>query len=328
MESTKTFGQAASVRITILVDNQADLLARESDGVERFHDEQLIAEHGFAALVELPDQDTRILWDSGASTTTLVENMRRMNFDPATIDLLALSHGHWDHVGGVSEFLRAVDRRPQAKMFPAGTADKELASYAQSSPLRIIAHPAMFTEQWGFLPDGRRYGPIHPPRQGEWEGLGAQVIEDEGPHRLAEGCWTTGYVPRKSFEVSGRSATHRSRSGETFTPHDIEDDQAIILHVEGKGLVVLSGCAHAGIVNTVHHAQQISGVETIHAILGGFHLARTEEAEVDQTIDAIAAFDPDLISPTHCTGFGPMALFANRLPDAFVQCTVGTTFTF
>ena len=154
------------------------------------------------------------------------------------------------------------------------------------------------------------------------------MIESEGPYQLARGCWTTGYVPRQSFEVSGRSATHKFRVGETFTPHDIEDDQAIILNIDGKGLVVFSGCAHAGIVNTVNHARRVSGVETVHAILGGFHLARTDDAEVEQTVDAIAAFDPVMISPTHCTGFGPMARFANRLPDAFVQCTVGSTFLF
>jgi 7,8-dihydropterin-6-yl-methyl-4-(beta-D-ribofuranosyl)aminobenzene 5'-phosphate synthase len=101
-----------------------------------------------------------------------------------------------------------------------------------------------------------------------------------------------------------------------------------VIHVRGKGLVVLAGCAHAGIVNTIRHAQEISGTDRIWAVLGGFHLATADEAEVERTIDAIEESVPELVCPSHCTGFQAMCRFAERMPQAFVRGAVGTKFLF
>jgi 7,8-dihydropterin-6-yl-methyl-4-(beta-D-ribofuranosyl)aminobenzene 5'-phosphate synthase len=120
----------------------------------------------------------------------------------------------------------------------------------------------------------------------------------------------------------------RYRQGENFLPHDIEDDQAIVIHLQNKGLVVLSGCAHAGILNTIEYARQISGVEWVHAVLGGFHLAAAREDERRRTVDAIEALQPGMVVPTHCSGLLAAAEIAQRMPQAFVQGAVGTTFLF
>ena len=328
MPPAKEFGAVPSANVTILVDNLADLLVRSTDEVKRFADGPLIAEHGFSALIELPASDSRILWDVGASASTALENLRRMEIDPASIDAIALSHGHWDHVAGLSEFLRAVRRFPEPKMFPVGATDEELLRYARPTTIPVIAHPAAFRERWGFLKDGRRYGPIRSTNRAEWEALGADVVESEGPYRIADGCWATGYVPRESFETAGRSREMRFRDGDRFPADDIEEDQSIVVHVEGKGLVVVAGCAHAGIVNTVRYARGISGIDRVHAVLGGFHLGRATEEDIERTVDAIAEMRPAMVVPSHCTGFAAMRRFAERMPDAFVLGTVGTTYRF
>jgi 7,8-dihydropterin-6-yl-methyl-4-(beta-D-ribofuranosyl)aminobenzene 5'-phosphate synthase len=328
MSAHSEFGSVPNVDVTILVDSIAGMLARSTDDVKRFTGGPLIAEPGFAVLIELPAESRRILWDAGASSSAVLKNLRRMEIDPTSISAIALSHGHWDHVAGLSEILRALRHPPKLRMFPAGTPDEALAEYATRKTIPLIVHPAAFRERWSFLKDGRRYGPMNPTNRAEWEALGAEIIESDEPQRIAEGCWTTGYVPRDSFETEGRSKQLRFRDGDRFHPDDTDEDQSIVLHVEGKGLVIVSGCAHSGIVNTVRHAQKVSGVDTVHAVLGGFHLGRSKEEEVARTVDAIAEIQPAMIVPTHCTGFDAMCHFAHRMPEAFVLGTVGTKYSF
>ena len=203
-------------------------------------------------------------------------------------------------------------------------------SLGQRVPL--VAHPAAFRERWGIRADGTRQGPGHPAPRAEWEALGAEVILSEGPYPLGPGCWTTGFVPRQSFEGSGapssRGYRRAYREGAAFLDDHLEDDQAIVAHVAGKGLVVLSGCAHRGIVNTVQRAREISGVERVWAILGGFHLAPASDETIARTIDAVIEIGPQMVVPSHCTGFRAIAEFARRMPEAFVLGTVGTWYFF
>ena len=328
MSALNDFGAVPSAEVTILVDSIAGMLARSTDNVKRHSGEPLIAEPGFSLLIDLPSENQRILWDAGASASAVLENLRRMEIDPVSIDLIALSHGHWDHVAGLSAILRAVRKVPEPKMFPAGTADEELVDYAGRKTIPLVVHPAAFRERWNFLKDGRRRGPMNPANRQEWEALGAQIIVSEAPHRIADGCWTTGYVPRESFETEGRAPERlRYREGGRFLSDDTDEDQAIVIHVGGKGLVIVSGCAHSGIVNTVSYAQKMSGVDTVYAVLGGFHLGRATDEEVARTVDAIAETRPTMIVPTHCTGFDAMRRFADRMPAAFSLGTVGTKYS-
>jgi 7,8-dihydropterin-6-yl-methyl-4-(beta-D-ribofuranosyl)aminobenzene 5'-phosphate synthase len=328
MPTIEDFGTTPSAEVTVLVDNVADLLLRSTETVKRFTDQPLLAEHGFAALVDLPASGTRILWDAGVTETTLLTNMRRMEIDPAAIDAIALSHGHGDHTAAVVEILRAIDPLPRAKRWAADVPPEEIVAYARGRRVAVVTHPAAFRERWAVRDDGTRYGPVQPPPRGAWEAAGAEVILAEEPTRLAPGCWTTGPVPRRSFESAGTPPSRAYREGNAFPRDRIEDDQSLVLHVEGKGLVVVAGCAHAGIVNTVRYAQAISGVERVWAVLGGFHLAPAKADEVQQTIDALQAIGPALVAPSHCTGFEAIRQFAAQMPDAFVQGAVGTTYRF
>jgi 7,8-dihydropterin-6-yl-methyl-4-(beta-D-ribofuranosyl)aminobenzene 5'-phosphate synthase len=328
MSAIEDFGATQDIAITILVDNRSDLLAESTETVKRFTDAPLLAEHGFAALVHLKSSDVKILWDAGVTRVALPENLRRMEIDPATFDMIALSHGHGDHTAAMGDVLQMMNLKPQPRRWEATATLDEMTRWATGRRISIIAHPAAFRERWNFANDGTRRGPVQPPPRGGWEALGAQVVLSEQPYQLAPGVWTTGAVPRRSFETAGVSATLRYRAGDEFLPDQIEDDQAIVLNVKDKGLIILSGCAHSGIVNTVNYARAISGVDKVWAIVGGFHLGRAKDDEIQRTISEIKNHPPKMIVPTHCTGFAAMAQFAAQMPDAFSQSLVGTTYLF
>ena len=321
------FGETENVAITVLVDNRADLMVRSTDTVKRT-DEPLLAEHGFSTLIDLQDAGIRVLWDAGITQIALLENMRRMEIDPKTIDKIALSHGHHDHTAALTDVLKAMELLPELRKWPADTSPDEMRIYAQGRRVPVIAHPAAFRELWSRARDGSWYGPNLSTRRAEWEAAGADVVLSEGPYQLGPGCWTTGSVPRSSFEKSGIPSSLFYRDGNRFARHQIEDDQAIVIQVKDKGLVILSGCAHSGIVNTVNYAREISGVDKVWAVLGGFHLGRSTDEEIQRTIEAMIAFEPEMVVPSHCTGFEAIRQFAAQMPGAFVLGLVGTTYLF
>jgi 7,8-dihydropterin-6-yl-methyl-4-(beta-D-ribofuranosyl)aminobenzene 5'-phosphate synthase len=328
MSKKTNFGETQNVAITVLVDNRADLIVKSTDTVKYLDDTPLLAEHGFAALVDLKAAEVRILWDAGLTRTALLENIKRIKIDPATIDKIALSHGHDDHTAAVADVLRAMDLKPKSRKWEPGATPEEIRQWVVGRRVPVIAHPAAFRERWGIPTDGTKYGPVLPPSRAEWEALGAEIILPEGPYELGPGCWTTGSVPRLSFETSGVSSTEAYREGDAFIRDYIDEDQAIVVNVKDKGLVILSGCAHSGIVNTVNYARAISGVDEVWAILGGFHLAEAKDEEIRQTIDEIKRCQPRLIVPSHCTGFKAMCQFAVQMPDEFLPGVVGATYLF
>lgn len=328
MVEEQPFGEIEDVEVTILVDNRADLIVESTETVKRYSDGPLLAEHGFAALIDLKSVDMRILWDTGITPTAVLENMMRMEIDPVSIDMIAISHGHRDHTAGVTELLRAMEVRPVPVEWKVGAASEELLKGTEWHRIPLITHPAAFRERWNFPKEGNVYGPVLPPPQDEWSALGAEIITSKDPYRLGSGCWTTGEVPRLSFEESGRSSSMRYREGNTFLLDEIEEDQAIVINIKDKGLVVVSGCAHSGIVNTVNYAREISGVNEVWAILGGFHLARSPEDEIAMTVNEIKKLKPKLIAPSHCTGFKAMCEFAIQMPEEFTYGVVGTKYLF
>lgn len=327
MSRIEKFGETSDVRITVLVDNRADFMVKSTDTVKRFTKEPLLAEHGFAALVELGEAGVCILWDAGVSTTALLENVRLMELDLVAVDVIALSHGHGDHYAAMTDVLRQIAPRPESREWPRDAPMEEMREWGTGRKVPLIAHPAAFRERWGIAKDGRKYGPRIVPRD-EWESAGAEIVPSEGPYRLGPGCWTTGAVPRRSYEKAGTPPSLAYREGDEFVRDYLDDDQSIVINVRDKGLVVLSGCAHAGIVNTVRYAREISGVDEVHAILGGFHLGPAKDDEIERTIDEIIKLRPKMVVPSHCTGFKAIARFSSRMPDEFVLGVVGTKYLF
>ena len=325
---TVEFGQVNQASLTVLVENKADLIVESTDQVKYFTDKPLLAEHGYSVLVELNGSEDKILWDAGVSKIALIENIKRMELDISKIKMIALSHGHSDHYMAMTEILTSLDVLSEGKEWGKSITEKEVEAWLAGLRIPLVAHPAAYRERWWKKDDGTLAGPFLPPPVEEWKAAGAEIILSEEPYPLAPGCWTTGYVPRNSFEYSGRSDQRRFRQGAEILPDDLEDDQAIVIHVKKKGLVVLSGCAHSGIVNTVEHAREISGVERVHAVIGGFHLAGADEDELSQTIKYFKEIQPNLVVPGHCTGLKAICLFSREFPEQFVEGVVGTTYLF
>jgi 7,8-dihydropterin-6-yl-methyl-4-(beta-D-ribofuranosyl)aminobenzene 5'-phosphate synthase len=321
------FGETQDVEITILVDNRADLLVESSDTVKRYTERALLAEHGFSALVDLKDAGVRILWDAGMTKIALVENARRLEIDLSTVDKIALSHGHRDHYEAMTGVIQAVVERASAPEWGTDVTARDVEAWLLRRRVPLVAHPAAFRERWWIDKKGKKHGPHLVPCL-EWEAAGAEIILSAGPHMLGPGCWVTGAVPRETFEQAGIGSDRRYREGDRFLPDHLEDDQSIVINVKDKGLAVLTGCAHSGVVNTVNYAQKISGVDRVWAILGGFHLAPAKDQDIERTIDEIEAKQPAMVVPSHCTGFRGIQRFANRMPDQFVLGAVGTRYLF
>ena len=314
---------ADSIEITTLVDNQIDALLPGDEQVRRhawararvhnpFIDapsvaDSLRAEHGFSALVTVTRGDERhtILFDLGVSPNGLIENMDRLEVAAADIEAVVLSHGHFDHTGGIEGLVRRLGR-------PA---------------MPMILHPAAYTRRRA-APPGVDPTPLPPPSRSALEGAGFELVEATDPSVLfADTVLVTGEVARTTpFERGFPFFERTNGSGWEAEPH-LLDDQALVVNLRDRGLVILSGCGHSGIVNIVRHAQAVTGVSRVHAILGGFHLSGAYfEPVIAPTIDAFRGFDPAVIVPAHCTGYKPQMAIAAAFPEAYVHNAVGTSY--
>lgn len=303
------------VEVTTLVDNVADLLLENTENVKRaprIRDGELspplLAEHGFSAIIRATKggENHAILLDTGLSETSMLINADRLGVDLGDVEAVVISHGHVDHIKGL---VPALDRlRPD---------------------IPIVIHPHAFAPRIMKIPDGTevRMTPLDPD---ELERSGARIIRETRPSLIAdEMILVTGQIPRVTEFEFGFPIQYAIVDG--VEQHDplTPDDQSLVIAVKGKGLVIVSGCAHAGIINTLKYARELAGVEHVHAVIGGFHLGGPlYESVIEPTADAIQEIGPDFILPAHCTGWKAIHEFARRMPEAFIQNSVGTRLVF
>jgi 7,8-dihydropterin-6-yl-methyl-4-(beta-D-ribofuranosyl)aminobenzene 5'-phosphate synthase len=266
-----------------------------------------LAEHGFSALVEVRkgDATSRLLFDTGVTPTGCVENLRRLGHDPGELEVIVCSHGHFDHTTGLSGLVERLGR----------------------TNLPVVIHPEFWTRRRIAIPG---VDPIELPTTSRraLEDAGFDIVENRQPSFLFDrSVLITGEVDRTTGFERG-FALHEARRNGSWEPDPlILDDQALIANVAGQGLVVLTGCGHAGIVNICRYAQRLTGVDRLHAVIGGFHLnGPLFEPIIEPTVDAFEQLAPDVLVPAHCTGWKATHTIARRLPDAFIQNSVGTTF--
>jgi len=267
-----------------------------------------MAEHGFSMFIRLFCNGVShcVLFDTGGSPEGVVTNADRMGLDLSEIESIVLSHGHYDHFGGLLAVLRAVDKKN----------------------LPIIVHEDMFKTRG--VADTKGTIRKHPNFPADYQVKPARYVRTKQPYTIADKTTlVTGEIPRETDFEKG-FPQNRIFNGSKWQPDPwIWDDRAIVINVKRKGLVVVSGCAHVGIINTILYAQQITGSTDIHAALGGFHLAGKEcEQRISQTVEQLKILNPKLLAPSHCTGWRGVYAIAKACPNAFIWNSVGNLYRF
>ena len=255
----------------------------------------LIAEPGFSALVriEKAGRTRTLLFDTGVSPNGMVENMRRFGIDPTEVEVIVLSHGHWDHVTGMEGLVRVLGR----------------------TSLPVMIHPEFWSRRRISFP-GLEPAEFPSTSRSALEEMGFAIVEERQPSFLLDGAvLITGEVDRTTPFETGFSGHQAMRQGSWQDDPLILDDQAMVVSLGDRGLVVLSGCGHAGIVNTVRYARRLTGQDRVAAIVGGFHLSGPMfERIISPTVEALAELSPSLLVPAHCTGWKACHQFATQFP--------------
>ena len=269
-----------------------------------------LGEHGLAMLIRTRvGQETHtVLFDAGLTKEGTLTNAEIMKLDLSPIEAIVVSHGHFDHSGSLLKVLEKLNRKG----------------------LPILVHEDMFKLR-GREKDGKvsRLPPF--PSEEQLESRGAKLIKTKEPYMLAgDTVLVMGEVPRVTDFEQGFLPGRMLVDGEWQPDPWMWDDRGVVIKVKGKGLVVVSGCAHSGIVNNVRYAQELTGSgDPIHAVLGGFHLVGEEsESIIESTVAAIKEMNPAMVVPSHCTGWKGIHAFAREMPEAFVHPGVGNLYRF
>ena len=301
------------VEILSVMDNSIDVLMGSTAVAKRLRRSrdalskpQLRAEHGVSMLVTTYDGGNKdsFLFDTGVTIDGVLHNMDVLKVKGNELHAVVLSHGHTDHTRGLIGFIKRYGR----------------------PKVPIVLHPDAYLKRKNVQPDGHESEHI-PPSKRDLEAEDVEIIEERGPSIVIGGrALVTGQIPRTTPFEKGSPAQVAWIDGKWQPDPWIHDDQAIVLNVKNQGLVVLTGCGHAGVVNTVKCARELTGVNPIHAVIGGFHLTGpTFEPIIAPTIQALKEFNPSIIVPQHCTGWKATHLIAQEFPTAFIPNSVGTT---
>jgi 7,8-dihydropterin-6-yl-methyl-4-(beta-D-ribofuranosyl)aminobenzene 5'-phosphate synthase len=304
--------EADKLEVTILVDNYTDLLMLQSTEVVRRlgvpPPKAPLAEHGLSCLLQVhaDSEEHVVLMDTGISATTLFHNAGLLNVDLSQVESVVLSHGHFDHFGGLPELLSSA---------PEG--------------IPLVLHPDAFLERRLQLPAiGRAVG-LPSLEEEPLTEAGAVLHKTKHSSTLASDLvLVTGEVERATDFERGFPWAEAKIDGQ-WVVDPFHDDQGVAVKVKGKGLVIIGGCSHAGIINTVKEAQKAAQADEVHAVLGGFHLTGPVfEPVIQPTIEAMKEISPDYVVPLHCTGWKAINQFAKEMPGQFLLNSVGTTYIF
>ena len=325
-----TMFQADSVEITILVENWVDMLLPDlelGDGghcvrsglIDHFDQRRIPpqAENGISLLVTARSgrHTSTAMFDVGLTGSVLMHNLGVLDVDARQIEHIVISHGHPDHFGGLFSFLDAFDRT-----------------------IPVATHRDAFLPRYAVMGDGRT-SPYYNQAFtiDNVERRGGRPVLSGGALDLGCGMVTTGFIPRNvPFEGPVESPAphapglYQVREDGTYGLDEVLDEQGLVIDVKDKGLVVLTGCAHAGGLNTIDRAREICGPTPVHAVMGGFHLGfpTTPRENVRLTLAGMREREVSHIIPMHCSGLHTHAAFQSELPERYLQPAVGTTLRF
>ncbi len=318
------------VEILTVVDNVLDLLLISTDVAKRMGpagpegqrapvvdapllesghaDDAPVAEHGLSFLVSVTSGEScrTVLFDTGSSVGGLVHNLRALGVDPGKIEAIVLSHGHFDHTIGLNGLAGQLEPLPP-----------------------LFVHPDVWLRRRVAIP-GREPFELPTTSREKVRAAGFQVTEERKPSSLLDGALlVTGEIERTTEFEQGLPVQQAFREGEWQPDPLMHDDQALVVHLRDRGLVVITGCGHAGLINTVRHARKLTGIDRVYAVVGGFHLATPVfEPRIPPTVEALREFDPQVVAPTHCTGWRATHALAAAFPNAFIPGSVGTRYIF
>jgi 7,8-dihydropterin-6-yl-methyl-4-(beta-D-ribofuranosyl)aminobenzene 5'-phosphate synthase len=273
-----------SIRLTILCENSVDRVSPYG----------LLGEHGFACHLQTPHGN--FLFDTGGGMT-IMTNAELLGIDFSKVKGIMFSHGHFDHTGGLKQVLE------------------------KTGPLPIYAHPDLFNERYSNNGGKTRDIGIPWPRV-ELEKLGAEFFLHEGPYEVAPGLLLSGAVPRVNKQETGDPNLLVLSDQKTQVTDPLQDDLSLFINTD-KGLVILLGCAHAGLLNIIDHAIKVTGQERIHMVLGGTHLKFCSEEQMTATLKRLEELDIDKIGAAHCTGLRGARMLAERFGERFFSASVG-----
>jgi 7,8-dihydropterin-6-yl-methyl-4-(beta-D-ribofuranosyl)aminobenzene 5'-phosphate synthase len=305
------------VEVTCLVDNTVDLLLPNTEVAHRpvltsnWYEHPLVAEHGFCAALtlHLDGMKRSVLLDSGLDPFAASHNADVLDLDLSYSELLISSHGHIDHAGGLLNLRK--------KMNPL-------------HEIPLVLHGDAFKNRLVKFQDGRT---IDLPAQDRslLTNAGYSIIEKHSPSLwIDDRVLVTGEIPRiNNFEKGFPNHYSEVEDGKLEADPLIKDDQAIILKVKDKGLVIITGCGHAGIINTLNYSKELTGEDSIYAVLGGMHLSGgLFEQIIPRTVVELEELKPRFVVPCHCSGLKAMTEIARKMPSAFIQNSVGTNYIF
>ena len=273
------------MKLTVVMDNMVPFGASKP----------LVGEHGYSLLIEISGK--RVLLDAGQSAA-VVSNLSLLGVHPDELDAIVISHSHFDHAGGLVSVLQH-----------------------RSRPVAVYGHSGLFTKRYSVSGNKRRYIGI-PNTKDELSGLGAKWHLAEESGEVVPGLIFSGSVPRHTAYEQGDSKLVVGGGCGGDCQDNIEDDTSLYYRNK-KGLVVLSGCAHAGLVNTVEHGFAVTGADRLLGWVGGTHLGPVGIEQQTKTLEQIEVYAPQFIAASHCTGFAMMTELARRLGERFVSGMVG-----
>jgi 7,8-dihydropterin-6-yl-methyl-4-(beta-D-ribofuranosyl)aminobenzene 5'-phosphate synthase len=305
------------VEILTLQDNYIEMTAMDSNSVvsraaplkEGEIRASILAEHGFSALIKntIEGQTHTLLFDFGFSENGAAQNAETLGIDMAEVEAVTLSHGHSDHTGGMKKLMALTGKRD----------------------IPFVVHPSVFKSP-RYLKYGENFKINFPKLSREMvKQAGLSAVETEKPYLLLDNTVLfLGEIPRRTDFEKGFPIAHWQKDGVELWDA-IEDDTSIVMNLKDKGLVIVSGCAHAGIVNTVYHAMEVTGINKVHVVMGGFHLSGPFfEAIIDRTTEEIKKLHPAYVIPTHCTGRRAIMAMEKQMPEQFILNMAGTKLTF
>lgn len=320
--------QADRAEILILVDNVTDNLSSVPAYVEtempRLWKRGLklwsgrcmcCAAHGLACAVTVWRGDTAhtLLFDTGPDDSVFGRNVERLGFDMGGIESIVLSHGHWDHSGAMLLALEMI----------------QLSNGGR--PVPTYMHPGMYRSRAMKAADGSMRPFADVPSQAQLEQAGALVVNAVEPQLILDDLFfVSGEIPRvTAFETGMQGQHRRTLDGQGWEPDPLViDERFIAVSVKGKGVIVLTACSHAGVVNVMTHARDCFAGETLYGVLGGFHLSGGNERIIPETVAELRAFELKMIAAAHCTGWRAVNALANAFGDAVAPAAVGKVYRF